>query len=298
MEDLYRNIIRQGITALKAQKHHSQVVIINKLRYLKYKISEPSLSNILNNRKVGLSILKSVADGIQELVKSEIGLIWKNHEFISDKKSSPNRLKEIPELSSKSPSLVLKPGFAFHENGRIPISHKVEFLSSAQNEILEFGVTLSTFCSYFFSRNDQEFKVPIIKLLEKGINYKCYLLDPECNEARLYFDDRARISEDDKKGPEKIKETINKLRRIRDEFQKAEYLGTFQIYTYKHVPYNYFTTVDRGKPIGKIMVSHYIYGESRANCPVMEISRKESPTLFRRYSDSLTRLIKKANVVP
>jgi len=53
-------------------------------------------------------------------------------------------------------------------------------------------------------------------------------------------------------------------------------------------------TVDGDSPNGKVMVSHYVYGLSRANCPVVEFSKQSNPALYDRYWDSLKKLAENA----
>ena len=65
---------------------------------------------------------------------------------------------------------------------------------------------------------------------------------------------------------EKIKRSIERLKKIYRELNTAGLLGAFEVYTYKHIPNNYFQLIDGDALHAKMMISHYIYGVSRANC--------------------------------
>lgn len=296
-ENLHRTLIVNGVTLLKRKKNYKQITIVNKLKYLNFDISAATLSNILNKKIVGQDAIWKTAEGIQALIKLELGMIFNQGQFLEQKERKDWIPEDIPGLSIDEPSLIMKPGFVFNEEGRYSLTQKIAFLSTAEHEVIEFGLTLRTFASHFFSRNDSEFKIPLTKLLEKGVNIKCYVLDPGSNEARLYFEDRSRILPDEKNGIESIKQSIEKLGKVYREFKKADYPGLFEVYTYKHFPYNYFMMVDGGSPKGKIAISHYIYGELRAKCPIIEFTRKHSPSLYRRYLTSLRNLTKDARVI-
>ncbi len=290
-------IIIEGVALLKKAKRYKQVALIHKLRYLGYELSNALFSNILTNKKVGKDTLFYISEGIQKIVELELGLSWKDGafvEFIDKKKWEPTI---VPGLSLQEPSLITKPGFSFHEDGRLSVQEKVEFLAGAQKEVIEFGLTLNTFVSYFISRRDTEYKSPVEQLLEKGVNFKCFLLSPECNEARLYFEDRKLIAKDELGNIEQIKKSIKKLKHLKKEFDLLGYKGSFEFFTYKHIPYNYFMAIDGSTPRGKMMVSHYIYGIPRAKCPVIEFTKKHNYSLYKKYWNALHLLTKNAKQV-
>ena len=96
------------------------------------------------------------------------------------------------ELSTKEVGFIAgrKLPFTIHEEGRLSIDQKVAFMQSAQEEIIELGVGLTTFTEYFTSRRRSEFKDHVMKLLEHGVNFKCMLIDPDHRIARVYAQDR------------------------------------------------------------------------------------------------------------
>ncbi|NUQ24002.1 MAG: hypothetical protein HUU34_08610 [Saprospiraceae bacterium] len=291
-----KTIITKGVDLLKDRKHYNQTTIVKKMRYLGYNISEPTFSNILSGKTVKPGTLDLVSKGIQELVRHELGMKWGRNDFENINEQEWSRV-DIPALDAKDPSLVVRPGFAFYENGRLSIEQKTAFFSVAQKEVIEFGVTLHTFCSYFFNRAEWEFQEKVEGLLKKGVNFKSYLLDPDCNEARLYFEDRKRFQPEEAKTIEVIRGVIRQLSRLQTSLAQKKFPGTFEIFTYKHIPYNYFMVVDGQTINGKMMISHYIYGESRANCPVIEFTKTMDSPLYKRYWASLQRLVKDAKPI-
>jgi len=285
-------IIQVGVELLKEKQGYSQLAIVEKLELLNFKVSEAALSKIVRNNEGGNKILKIAAEGIQELIRREIGVEWEETKY-SDTLGSDWKQTLIKETETTAHPLV-NPGFTFYEDGRLPIAQKVDFISEAKQEVIEFGVVLNTFAGYFFSRNEKEFKQHVQGLLTKGVHFKCYLLDPDCEETNMYFSDLAKHLPDELKSIGKIREAIEKLGKVQQQFINAGYRGTFEIFAYQHIPANYFMTVDGDSPDGKLMVSHYVYGLSRANCPVLEFSKKNNPALYDRYWDSLKMLAQNA----
>ena len=80
---------------------------------------------------------------------------------MSQKSSTQNK-----EESGKNRTLV-----NVNELGRMPIHEKVTFFSDARSEVIGFGLSLSTFADVFESRPAHEYKEPVMRLLEKGVNF-------------------------------------------------------------------------------------------------------------------------------
>lgn len=83
-------------------------------------------------------MLRKVSRGIQELVRMELGFSWKNATYV---KATGDDWEPVVvgRLMPTDPALVLRPGFAFYADGRLPIPQKVAFFLTAQHEIIEFG---------------------------------------------------------------------------------------------------------------------------------------------------------------
>ena len=179
------------------------------------------------------------------------------------------------------------------------VAEKVAFFRDAKHEVIEFGVTLSRFSNNLVSGSREEFRKYVESLLQRGVNFKCYLLNPSCNEARLYFGDRKTINLEEGRYERKIEDATFRLRAIQAEFVQAGYPGSFEVFTYEHVPYNYFMVVDMKSEHCKMVISHYMYGIKRSDSPVFEFTRKSNQELYNRYSRSIEALMRNAKrIIP
>ena len=291
-EERCYDIVQKGVALLAEQQEYKQINLVNKLKILNLAISTASLSNIVKGKKAGLQVLKTAAEGIGIVVRKELGMEYSkgSRAFIRIEDTGWQPYI-IPEAAARSQN---ESGMVMHLDGRVSIPQKTEFISSAQKEVIEVGVRLKTFTEYFLSRKEKEYKDYISDLLKKGVSIKGYLLDPESNEARMYFEDRARVQESETDAIGEMKKVVEKLKRLVREFEQRNYPGAFQIFLYKHVPYNHFLVVDRHSEGGKMMVSHYIYGVRRAECPVWEFNKSQQPALFGKYANALEHCIRNA----
>ena len=285
-------LIQRGYKLLHEAEAYHQADVVQKLIYLDCPTTRPVFNRIIKDTKVGEKTLHKIFTGFQLLMEKELGmkigetLLWEK------------MVGHLPEIIPTEQLDPKKEGFIFHTEGRLEIKNKVKFYNTAQDEIYEVGLTLNTFSSYFLTRKPSEFKEPISELLKKGIHIKCFLLDPEWNGTKLYFSDREEIIKETLPGVEKIRASLRNLKAAYGEFESKNWKGKFEVFTYRHLPHNYFLALDpKNSADAKMMISNYLFGVRRAACPVFEFSRKEQPILFNRYHDSLTNLIKGAKKV-
>lgn len=292
-EQNQRNVIKKGFKFLKEKHRYSQKSVVNKLTTLGYESSTSALSNILKDKKAGSDSLFQNYKGIKLLVYKELGYQFENGKLIEKKENWTAFI--VPE----NPVLSDREGFSLEEKGRLEIKEKVEFFSSAKKEVIELGVSLNTFTHNFFHLSKAEYKQHFINLLKKGINIKCYLLDPNSHTAIQYFNDRATAIgfEDEKDRPEKTKQNLRKLKKISDEFSRAKYPGSFKLFTYKHFPTNNFLIVDPLLSQGKMAVSHYLYAQPRAESPIVKFTKHDNELIFSLYWESFEQLVKDAKEV-
>ena len=289
----YQNIkiIKLGTELLQDLLGYSRTTILKKLSYLGYRLSAASYAHILNStRSVGLSTLHKTAIGIKNIVETELGYKYIDEGFkqvLEDK-----QLSFIPEREKKYDDTNI----VFHKYGSVSINEEVRFIQTAKSEIIYFGTTLSNPINYFTLRNTSEYEIPIKNLLEKGVFIKFYLLNPESNEARLFYNDINRTSsffDNTDNNTDTIKRNITKLKIIAKKFNS----DLFKVYTYKHLPFINFIAVDGNANNGKLMISHQIYGVHFVNSPVLEINKIGEPSLYRKYWSALENLIKNATKV-
>jgi len=176
--------------------------------------------------------------------------------------------------------------FNIHEEGRLAIEEKVAFMEKADCEIIELGVGLTTFTEYFKSRRRNEFKDHVVKLLKNGVVLKCMLLDPDSDIAKAYARDlnEPTLIND-------IYSSIQQLKKQQKEFYGLNLKGLFEIYAYEHVPYFHAVCVDPEMDNGRLTVSHYIHGLSRADAPVIQFSRASNEKMFGKYWHSIKELL-------
>ncbi|MCC6458913.1 MAG: hypothetical protein IT260_00480 [Saprospiraceae bacterium] len=292
-EARFYNIVQKGVALLQDTQSYTQRSVIHKLKMINHAVSASTLSNIVNGKKAGLQMLKMAANGIQKIIFQEMSMeySWDAQEYIV--KKHPNWKPYIipEEVNSIASSDV---GVEIYPDGRVSIQKKTEFISTAQKEVIEVGVRLKTFAGYFDSRKDTEYKDYILSLLKKGVTVKVCMLDPESNLAHLYFDDRAIVQASEKEALSESRKVVTRLKLLLQEMKEYRYPGSFEVYLYRHVPYNHFLVVDPSLEGGKMMISHYIFGVRRAECPVLEFTRSKQKNLFGKYLVSLMAYLKDA----
>jgi len=163
------------------------------------------------------------------------------------------------------------------EEGRMPLKEKVEFLSSATEDIIELGIGLSSFSDNYYRQRSTEWKDRLICLLRKGVVIRCVILDPDSRIARIYLTDNKELSY-----LQRMKESLKKLLDIKAEFRKQG-LDNFKILAYDAIPRFHASCIDIDKPFGKMSVSHYLPQTLRSENPVIQFSKYSNPELFEKY---------------
>jgi len=285
-QEINQQIVREGFRLLEAQWSYTQATVLRKLERIECKVSPASFSNMLSGeRPAGKKALETAAQGMREIVARELGYQFDDDRLTFDTGSRPGDWQPQPVTTGSAPTTD-QPPFTFYPAGRLTIQQKVEFINSAQHEVIELGVRLNTFTNYFLSRSRREFRMHIENLLANNVNLKLYLLDPESNVANLYFNDRVRHQKSEAKSIQTIREVIERLRLIQEQLLKNDRPGKLQVFSYKHIPYAHFLIIDGDRRYGKLMTSPYLYATPRADCPVLEVHRPANPDLFKRYWSS------------
>lgn len=288
------NIVCKGLECLVEELAYAQISVLNKLNLMGYTVSAASLSKIKTGKDVGLPLLGSVAKGMGFILEQELDMAFDDAVQDFRLRHTPNwKPTVIPENAEQNTALL-----TVHDEGRVSLQQKTGFIADAKKEVIEVGVRLNSFSSYFISQNESAYKTHITELLRRGVNIKGYLLDPECNEARIYFEDRARVQSFEKESIAEIRKVMQRLRLLCTEFEAMQLEGKFEIYLYRHIPYSLYLVVDGETDEGKMMVSPYLYGVRRANCPVMEFSKKGRRSLYRRHWESVQLFLDGAQKLP
>lgn len=279
---------------LKEQQPYTQVEIIGMMSQLGVKIAESTFSGLLSNGQAGEKTLMKVAKVLRELVWNECGMEWFDGKFIRTAGDD-----FIPVETPTSNIGTGKKGYVMFDDRRLEVEKKVAFFMDAQEEVIEFGATLSKFSNNLYSSNKGEFKIHVENLLSRNVKFKCFLLDPKTVGLFNYFSDRADIHPIENEFASKINLSIASLNSIQKDLAMAGFANSLEVFSYSHFPYNYFMAVDGAKKHGKMIVSHYLYGKTRADSPSLIIYKKETPALFNTYWDSLNALMKNAKrIIP
>ena len=177
--------------------------------------------------------------------------------------------------------------FTIHEGGRLSLPEKVEFLEGARSEIIELGIGLTTFAQYFVSRKPSEFRDHVWRLLAVGVDLKCFALDTDCEGGKQYAKhcfDPGYLRD--------MKASSETLRTVSEDARSMGLKGGLEMHVYSCLPLFHCVCVDGGDASrGRLTVSHYIHGVRRAECPVMQFTRKSNPAMFRTYWRSVAHLV-------
>jgi len=287
-ENRLRNIVCRGLEQLQEHLSYGQSNIVSKFKMLDMAVSTASLSNIKTGKPTGLLVLNTAAKGMEVLLQRELdmGFHVETQEFRP--LNTPSWVADIVAEKHQDPA---QSAFKVHADGRVSLKQKTDFFADAKQEVIEVGVRLNSLSNYFISQNEQAYTNHILRLLQKGVKVKAYLLDPDSQEARIYFEDRAQELPSEKDSISETKKVIERLKVLSLKFEAMNLAGSFEIYLYKHIPVCLFFVVDGATAQGKMMVSPYLYGVRRANCPVLEFTRKDQPVVFRSHFDSMQRFI-------
>jgi hypothetical protein len=173
-----------------------------------------------------------------------------------------------------------------HVGGRRTIGDKVAFIQTAKCEVVELGIALRTFVSYFEQRASFEFKDPVLELLRHGVIFKCVAMDPDSDIAKKYAEDRG-----ERELLDRIRASLKALKALSDEFNQLGLPGKFEVYVYPHVPYFHAVCVDGDEANGRMFISPYIYATKRAETPGFEFSKYEQTVMFEKYWASVKKLL-------
>lgn len=124
-------------------------------------------------------------------------------------------------------------------DARRSIIEKAAFIQNAKSEVIELGIALRTFSGYFEQRPSKEFKDNVLELLRRGVVFKCIAMNPDCEIAAKYAEDR-----DESELLDRIRTSLRNLKALSNEFSQLGVPGKFEIYVYSHVPYFHAVCVD------------------------------------------------------
>ena len=281
------SFIRLALRHLLEKRGLSQKEICDKFRALHLNISRPSLSNLWLEKPVSVKLRRRAEEGLQKILNFEDGLRYDpdRGELLPLPESSPRQLIE-PEAELVTAALPY-----FIHDGRRDVYQKVAFYQRAQTEVIEIGLRLRNFSQYFERKRDSAFSDPLHELLARGIHFHCYVLDPQGNFARRYYDDRSKVHAFERDAFVESETIINELRSKITRLNGQSSAGEMHLYYYDHFPYFHGTVIDGATDQGQALIAPYLYGVRRANTPVIEVSHRSHKKLYQRYWKSVRALI-------
>ncbi len=300
------DIVIKGIRLLKENEQLplTQKQIQEALSTLGYKVSAPTISNFINYEdstkerpQIGKPMQKMMATGIQQLIALKLSKVYNEEEkqyFFKEGVALDTKIiKPIPYTPRPKP--VHPKGIYYHIGGRRDEEDKIELMKNTQpgDIIIEMGLRLNSFSTYFLLKRDDKFKNRIEKLLQSGVHLHCLLLKHDGQFAKAYFMDRAKILPKEQTAFEQMPTILEDLKSVRKEFNEKGYKGKMELFQYDNCP-QYHALVARDK----MFITHYIYGIERRNGPVLEIHQTEQSALFEKYLTSINYIIKGAEPIP
>ncbi|MGO8677892.1 MAG: adenylate/guanylate cyclase domain-containing protein [Limisphaerales bacterium] len=195
---------------------------------------------------------------------------------------------QLREISLHEAGLVgrLLTSFAVFPEGRMAIAEKVQFARQAERELIEVGTGLTSFAKYFKGQKPSDFRNHIEELLRRGVTVMCYAVDPTYGPARAYL----KCTD--------IKEyrcDLLQARRLilaeRKRFLAKGLPTELRYFSYQSIPSFHCICIDGADSMnGRMLISPYIIGLERSECPVYRLSRLSNSQLFQKYWTALVHL--------
>ncbi|MEM9823049.1 MAG: hypothetical protein AAF985_18365, partial [Bacteroidota bacterium] len=167
----------------------------------------------------------------------------------------------------------------------------------AQHQIIEMGIRLRTFTNYFIDESEANFKKPILEKLKAGVNFHCYILTKNGRFAADYFKDRAKVQAGEEEAYKEMTLVRDKLCYILKAINEEDTKGKMHLYQYNCFPYFHATAIDLDRVFGKICITQYLYGISRANSPRFKLNQKKNMNAYGIYKKSIKSIISQSQKI-
>lgn len=188
---------------------------------------------------------------------------------------------ELHEISSKEFPLInsLNNPFYVNVDDGFSFDEKIKFIQNAKNEVVEIGIDTKEIGKYL-----DEYINHIKQLLEKGISFVFILLIPRLDV----------MGSDIPKTESEILNEMQTIKKLSSEFAKVQTHGKFEIMLCQEIPLYHAVCVDRFGDDGTVVISNYLNGTKKEECPVLHVSKFSNPTTFNTYLKSINHIIKKS----
>ncbi len=155
--------------------------------------------------------------------------------------------------------------------------NKALIVAQAQHQVIDLGTALNTCSEYLISnRRPDHYHQEVIKLLARGVNYTCLMLDPDSEMVKLYGDLRREDLQT------KIQTSLGRLQTFAASRKNGS--GIFSVFGYSTLPYLATLGIDR-KSDGLLLISSYLpnsaeFGVGRADTPHLLITRAQDSRVY------------------
>jgi class 3 adenylate cyclase len=167
--------------------------------------------------------------------------------------------------------------------GRPDLHQKQNLIADAQEEIIEIGIGLTSFAKYFTGENPDSFRDPIRQLVKRGVNFKCFALNPAYQPGIEWLGEQANSNY-----AEEARIAREMLIAEKHHCKSERYRGTFEYYTYDRVPEFWCLGVDVNDAVsGRMFFASYMMGVPRSEMPVTQISMFTYPALYKAFLRSI-----------
>lgn len=258
---------------------YTQAAIVRKLVAIGHKVSAALLNQVARGGTASLPYLKRMGTGLETILQQELGRRYDitTQTIVTERKAdwSPSYIAEADEKESS--------GFIFHANGRRTKAEKVAFMADARKSVTFIGIKMRQLANYFEGHREDEFTAHILGLLTRGVDVDCFLIDPDCQPAHVYFYELAKLSEVATDNEAILRNSIRILREQENRFAALDLRGDFRVHTYRRLPTAHFLIVDGDQPDGRMHVAHYLPGQPNRRAPVIEVWRRTYAELYDLY---------------
>lgn len=270
------------------QTLYTQKIIARKLSAVGYPVAESTLTKLGKLLSTPLLLdsfhtttLQRLVHGLHEILNKELCLRWDTtlSSFVSIEQCVP---MVVPIDNPRE-----NPPVKLHLEGRLSIQQKVDFIQSAREEVIESGVRLHSYAQYFVRRNHSEYAQHIIRALNRGVNFHLYVASPEGRFTSDYFQDRSRIIPSEWDDFQEMSSVQKQLVSLMEELNASAAPGRMHLYKYSCFPYGYAQVIDPKTPAARLRYAPYLYGISRANCPVWEVEKQRDRAFYNKLWQSV-----------
>lgn len=296
------NIFQEGFKILTEEKNYSPKLILDKINACDIKLSFASLSNLnTGKRRVGDDALTNAVLGIEKILDKEFGFKYDENEkkftFAKDENWEPKKIVVSFENEEWNKNDIV------FNKGRIGFNEKIKLYENAKREIVEIGVRLNTFSNYFSEEGDENFFDPILKLLNRGVDFHCYTLNEKGRYAAPYFHDREKELKGEEDAFKSIPTIRKKLIEIFKELNTKSEKGKMHLYIYNTNPYFHAKVIngnfhprdksskERFTEEGIIYITQYLFGIPRSKSPSFTLTKKINKDVYKTYWTSIDKIL-------